>query len=128
MLDPTRLDANDDAATSTRWPVPDAATVRAGQPLAEIETEKATAALSADANGVQVHAIAAGGQAAIGTVLPYLGDPVAIAAARSASSATAASTPSRAIAATTRARALADRHGIDVESSDARLHRMAVSP
>ncbi len=109
-----RLNANDDVVTLTRWLVPDATTVRAGQPLAEIETEKATAELSAEADGVLVHAIAAGGQAPIGAVLAYVGDPAAIAAARRASSATAASTPGQAIAATPKAHALADRHGIDL--------------
>ena len=43
VLRAPRLNANDDSVTLTRWLAADRATVAANAPVAEIETEKATA-------------------------------------------------------------------------------------
>ena len=51
VLRAPRLNANDDSVTLTRWLAADRATVAAGEPIAEIETEKATAELAAERGG-----------------------------------------------------------------------------
>src|SRR5262249_61930903 len=60
LLRAPRLNANDDSVTLTRWLAADGASVAAGQPIAEIETEKATAELAAAIGGTLPHAAAAG--------------------------------------------------------------------
>jgi len=69
LLRAPRLNANDDSVTLTRWLAADGATVAAGQPIAEIETEKATAELAAAIGGTLLHAAAAGATVPIGAPL-----------------------------------------------------------
>src|SRR5438270_4551133 len=73
LLRAPRLNANDDRVTLTRWLAPDGATVVAGQPIAEIETEKATAELAAEISGILLHAASAGAEVAIGAPLGFIG-------------------------------------------------------
>ena len=82
ILRAPRLNANDEVLTLTRWLRPDRSNVVAGDPVAEIETEKATAEVAADASGILVHAVAAGDTAVIGAPLAYVGDAAAIDTAR----------------------------------------------
>src|SRR5262245_54710828 len=82
-----RLNANDDRVTLTRWLAGDGATIAVGQPIAEIETEKATTEVAAEVAGVLLHAVAAGGTAPVGAPLAYVGRTLAAAqAARDAQS------------------------------------------
>ncbi len=79
VLRAPRLNANDDAVTLTRWLRADKSTVAAGDPIAEIETEKATAELVAEAGGILAHAVAAGATVPINGALAYVGpDPAAL--------------------------------------------------
>jgi pyruvate/2-oxoglutarate dehydrogenase complex dihydrolipoamide acyltransferase (E2) component len=73
LLRAPRLNANDDSVMLTRWLAADGATVAAGAPLAEIETEKATAELAAEVGGTLLHAVATGTQVPIGTPLGLVG-------------------------------------------------------
>jgi pyruvate/2-oxoglutarate dehydrogenase complex dihydrolipoamide acyltransferase (E2) component len=111
-----RLNQNDDAVTLSRWLSPDRAEVAAGQPVAEIETEKATAELVAGAAGVLVRAVDAGAQVPVGAPLAYVGHDLAAAerARRADASISAARDRPAGIAATAKARALAQARGIDL--------------
>ncbi len=113
VLRAPRLNANDDAVTLTRWLRADKSTVAAGDPIAEIETEKATAELVAEAGGILAHAVAAGATVPINGALAYVGpDPAALEAARSAQSPVRADVAQS--AATARAKAFAQAHGVDL--------------
>src|SRR5262245_54018481 len=79
VLRAPRLNANDDRVTLTRWLAQDRATVAAGAPIAEIETEKATAELSAECGGALLHAVATGADVAIGAPLAYVAPTLATA-------------------------------------------------
>ena len=115
VLRAPRLNANDDSVTVTRWLVADRSPVAAGDTVAEIETEKATAELTAEAAGVLLYAVAAGGTAAIGAPLGIVGTTLAVAtAARDAAVAKAAPVPDGRFAATPKAHALAAARGIDL--------------
>jgi pyruvate dehydrogenase E2 component (dihydrolipoamide acetyltransferase) len=117
VLRAPRLNQNDDAVTLTRWLALDRSQVAAGQPVAEIETEKATAELIAGAAGLLLHAVDAGARVAVDAPLAYVGhDPAALARAREAHATSAARGDGlpTAIAATAKARALALARGIDL--------------
>ena len=55
--------------TVTGWLAPDGERVSAGQPICEIETEKVTEELVAEADGVLKHAVAVGETVAAGAVI-----------------------------------------------------------
>jgi pyruvate dehydrogenase E2 component (dihydrolipoamide acetyltransferase) len=116
VLRAPRLNQNDDAVTLTRWLSPDRSHVAAGQPVAEIETEKATAELTAGADGLLLQAVDAGARIPVDAPLAYVGRDLA--AAERARRVAAAATPARGlragIAATTKARSLAQARGIDL--------------
>jgi pyruvate dehydrogenase E2 component (dihydrolipoamide acetyltransferase) len=118
VLRAPRLNQNDDAVTLTRWLVLDRSAVVAGQAVAEIETEKATAELVAEAAGLLVQAVGTGVHVPVGAPLAYVG--VDLAAAERARQAHESTRPSQGgglpagIAATAKARALAQAHGIDL--------------
>ncbi len=115
VLRAPRLNANDDAVTLTRWLRADKSTVAAGDPIAEIETEKATAELVAEAGGILAHAVAAGATVPINGALAYVGpDPAALEAARSRSAQRSAGADLAQAGVTARARAFAQAHGIDL--------------
>jgi pyruvate/2-oxoglutarate dehydrogenase complex dihydrolipoamide acyltransferase (E2) component len=118
VLRAPRLNQNDDAVILTRWLALDRSQVVAGQPVAEIETEKATAELVAGAAGLLLHAVDAGAQVAVDAPLAYVGhDPAALERARQAhvsASATRSDGLPAANAATAKARALAQARGIDL--------------
>jgi pyruvate/2-oxoglutarate dehydrogenase complex dihydrolipoamide acyltransferase (E2) component len=116
VLRAPRLNQNDDAVTLTRWLALDRSQVVAGQPVAEIETEKATAELIAGAAGLFLHAVEAGVRIAVGAPLAYVGrDLAALARTRRAHGSTSAPDGApAAIAATAKARALAQARGIDL--------------
>ena len=114
ILRAPRLTANDDFVTLTRWIAPDRSPVAGGQPIAEIETEKATAELSADAAGTLLHAVPAGDTVPIGAALAYVGSAAAIEAARRKEPAARAAAVAAPAKATPKARALAARHGVDL--------------
>ena len=73
LLRAPRLNANDDRVTLTRWLAADGAAVAAGQPIAEIETEKATAELAAEIGGTLLHAVPAGTDLPVGAPLGFVG-------------------------------------------------------
>jgi pyruvate/2-oxoglutarate dehydrogenase complex dihydrolipoamide acyltransferase (E2) component len=73
LLRAPRLNANDDRVTLTRWLAADGAVVAAGQQVAEIETEKATAELAAEIGGTLLHAVTAGAEAPVGAPLGFIG-------------------------------------------------------
>jgi pyruvate/2-oxoglutarate dehydrogenase complex dihydrolipoamide acyltransferase (E2) component len=118
VLRAPRLNANDDVVTLTRWLAPDGSQITAGQPVAEIETEKATAELVAGAAGLLLHAVDAGARIAVDAPLAYVGhDLAALESARQADVSTSSARgdgPPTAIAATPNARALAQARGIDL--------------
>lgn len=110
-----RLNANDDSVTLTRWLVPDRAAVAAGQAVAEIETEKATAELSVEFAGLLLHAVETGAEVPIGAPLGYVGaDLAALQRARGAQAAAQAPASGRTSAATAKARLLAAARGVDL--------------
>jgi pyruvate dehydrogenase E2 component (dihydrolipoamide acetyltransferase) len=114
LLRAPRLNANDDAVTVTRWIVPDRTGVEAGQPVAEIETEKATVEVSAQTGGVLVHAVATGAKTPIGAPLAAVG-PTAVAAENALRDHIRPARAAQANAqATPKAQALAARHGVDL--------------
>ena len=118
VLRAPRLNQNDDAVTLTRWLALDRSQVVAGQPVAEIETEKATAELVAGAAGLLLHAVDAGARIAVDAPLAYVGhDLAALERGRQADVSTSSARgdgPPTAIAATPKARALAQARGIDL--------------
>src|ERR1051325_7270590 len=115
VLHAPRLNANDDRVTLTRWLVADHAAVAAGEPIAEIETEKATAELSADMAGTLLQTVAAGANVPVGTPLAYGGPTLAAAeAGRRAQAEPQSSPPPAHLAATDKARALAAARGVDL--------------
>src|SRR5690348_1806854 len=121
VLRTPRLNANDDSVTLTRWLVPDRTAVAASQAVAEIETEKATAELTAELAGLLLHAVPAGAKVPVGAPLAYLGSDLAtLEAVRAAHAAPQPLTPSDAPAATVKARALAAARGIDLGEVTAR--------
>jgi pyruvate dehydrogenase E2 component (dihydrolipoamide acetyltransferase) len=79
LLRAPRLNANDDRVTLTRWLAADGATVAAGAPIAEIETEKATAELAAEIGGTLLHAASAGAEVPAGSPLGFIGATLAAA-------------------------------------------------
>src|SRR5262249_29134727 len=115
VLRAPRLNANDDSVTLTRWLAQDRATVAANQPVAEIETEKATAELSAERGGVLLHAVAASANVPIDAPLAYVAPTLAAAEAgrRIQAEAQPSPPPSR-VAAPAKARALAAGRGVDL--------------
>ncbi len=120
MLAP-RLNANDDRVTLTRWLVADHATVVAGEPVAEIETEKATAELSTEIGGTLLQAVAAGGAVAVGAPLAYVGATLAAAEEmRRSAPAPLPASPPAGMEATAKARALAAARGVDLAAVRAR--------
>ena len=115
LLRAPRLNANDDSVTLTRWLAADRATVAAGEPVAEIETEKATAELCAERDGTLLQAVAAGTKVPIGAPLAYVGATLAAAEELQRMQVqrhVPSETPDH--AATAKARALAATHGIDL--------------
>jgi pyruvate/2-oxoglutarate dehydrogenase complex dihydrolipoamide acyltransferase (E2) component len=110
-----RLTANDEVVAVTRWMVPDRAAVRGGEAVAEVETEKATSELIAEADGTLVHAAAVGAKVPIGAPLGYVGNLAAIEAALAAPSPAGAARESG-LKATARARALAAARGVDLRT------------
>ncbi len=115
VLRAPRLNANDDSVTLTRWLVADRAAVAAGAPVAEIETEKATAELAAEIGGTLVQAVAAGAAVPVGAPLAFIADtPAAADDVRRRHAEALATAPSRPMAATAKAQALAAAHGIDL--------------
>jgi pyruvate/2-oxoglutarate dehydrogenase complex dihydrolipoamide acyltransferase (E2) component len=115
VLRAPRLNANDDSVTLTRWLAADRATVIPGQPIAEIETEKATTEVTADIGGTLLHAVSAGAKCAIGTPLGYVGATLATAEDLRRTQAQApAPADVHQPAATAKARALAAARGIDL--------------
>jgi pyruvate dehydrogenase E2 component (dihydrolipoamide acetyltransferase) len=117
VLRAPRLNANDDCVTLTRWLAPDGSAVAVGQPVAEIETVKATMEVAAEMGGVLLHAAAAGVQAPVGAPLAYVGPSLAaVEAARDAVAAPHAPAPGRKVAATSKARAFAATAGIDIDA------------
>ncbi len=115
VLRAPRLNANDDSVTLTRWLTTDHATVTPGQAIAEIETEKATAELSAERGGTLLQAVAAGAKVPIGAPLAYVAATLSAAEeTRRTQAETQASAPPSALAATAKARALAAARGIDL--------------
>jgi pyruvate dehydrogenase E2 component (dihydrolipoamide acetyltransferase) len=115
VLRAPRLNPNDDAVTLTRWLSPDRSKVAAGQPIAEIETEKATAELVAGAGGILVHVVGVGAKVPVDAPLAYLGlDPAAIDTARSVDTLIQAPAQDQSRAATLKAQALAVAHGVDL--------------
>ena len=117
VLRAPRLNANDDSVTVTRWLAADRSEVAAGDAVAEIETEKATAELTAEVAGMLLHAVAAGDTAPIGAPLAVIGATLAVAEAAHAAhvpSAAAASAPGHRVAATPKAQALAAARSIDL--------------
>jgi pyruvate/2-oxoglutarate dehydrogenase complex dihydrolipoamide acyltransferase (E2) component len=116
-----RLNANDDRVTLTRWLVADHATVVAGEPVAEIETEKATAELPAEIGGTLLQAVAAGAAVAVGAPLAYVGATLAAAEKmRRNAAAPQPASPPAGIGATAKARALAAARGVDLAAVQAR--------
>jgi len=115
VLHAPRLNANDDRVTLTRWLAPDHATVAVGQPIAEIETEKATAEIAAEVGGALLHAAAAGESIPIGAPLAYVGPTLAAAEEirRAHAESRSAPQPTR-LAATAKAQALAAARGVDL--------------
>jgi pyruvate dehydrogenase E2 component (dihydrolipoamide acetyltransferase) len=116
VLRAPRLNANDDSVTLTRWLVADRATVAAGEPIAEIETEKATAELAAERGGTLLQAVAAGATMPIGVPLAYVAPTLAAAEdmRRAHGEARSSSPPPSSLAATPKARALAAARGVDL--------------
>ena len=115
ILRAPRLNANDDSVTVTRWLVADRSTVVAGQPIAEIETEKATSEVPAEVGGVLLHAAPAGADVAVGAPLAYVADTLEAAqAARDAPAAAPQSATGSSVVATAKARALVAARGIDL--------------
>jgi len=115
VLRAPRLNANDDSVTLTRWLVADRATVTAGAPVAEVETEKATSELAAEIGGTLVQAVAAGAAVPVGAPLAVIGGtPTAAEKLRAAHAEPVAPGTSRPVAATAKAQALAAAHGIDL--------------
>ena len=117
ILRAPRLNANDDEAVVTRWLAEDRTPVKAGQPIAEIETEKATSELNADIGGVLVHSVPVGSRCPIGTPLAAVG-PTAAAAegALRKHLGPKVTVGTDAPSATRKARALAAAHGVDLGS------------
>ena len=74
-----RASANDNSVTPTRWLAADRARVAAGEPIAEIETERATAKVTAEIGGTLLQAAPAGAKAPIGAPLAYVGATLAAA-------------------------------------------------
>jgi pyruvate dehydrogenase E2 component (dihydrolipoamide acetyltransferase) len=115
VLRAPRLNANDDSVTLTRWLAADRTTVAPGQPIAEIETEKATTEVTADIGGTLLHAVPTGAKSAIGTPLAYVGTTLAAAEdLRRTRAQVPAPADVRQPAATTKARALAAARGVDL--------------
>ena len=115
VLRAPRLNANDDSVTLTRWLVADGVTVAAGEAVAEIETEKATAEVTAEIGGTLVHAVAAGAAVPVGAPLALVASTAAaIEAAQCAFAEAPAAAAGRPTAATAKAQALAAAHGIDL--------------
>ena len=79
ILRAPRLNANDDSVTLTRWLAPDRDAIAAGHPIAEIETEKATAEPAAEIGGTLLQAVAAGASVPVGAPLAYVGPTLAAA-------------------------------------------------
>jgi len=120
ILRAPRLNANDDEAIVTRWLANDRTPVEAGQPIAEIETEKATTELNADVGGVLVHAVPVGSKCPIGAPLAAVA-PTAAAAEIALRDSVGPKMPAStdAPAATRKARALAAARGLDLGAVDA---------
>jgi pyruvate dehydrogenase E2 component (dihydrolipoamide acetyltransferase) len=117
VLRAPRLNANDDRVTLTRWLVADRATVAAGAPIAEVETEKATAELSAEVGGSLLQAVPAGTAVPIGAPLAYVGPTLAATEdMRRIQAETRSSPPPARLAATAKARALAAARGVDLDA------------
>ena len=115
VLRAPRLNANDDRVTLTRWLAQDHATVAAGQPIAEIETEKATAEISAERGGALLHAVTAGADVPIGAPLAYVAPTLTAAEdMRRLHAETRSSPQASRVAATAKAQALAAARGVDL--------------
>lgn len=74
-----RLSDDTTEATIVAWLVPDGTVVRIGDEVVEIETDKATTAWPADADGVLSIAVAAGQTVCPGTTIASIGDALAAA-------------------------------------------------
>lgn len=74
-----RLSDDTTEATIVAWLVPDGTVVRIGDEVVEIETDKATTAWPADADGVLSIAVAAGETVCPGTAIASIGDRAATA-------------------------------------------------
>jgi pyruvate/2-oxoglutarate dehydrogenase complex dihydrolipoamide acyltransferase (E2) component len=115
VLRAPRLNANDDSVTLTRWLARDRATIAAGAPVAEIETEKATAELCAERGGTLLQAVPAGAKVPIGAPLAYVGPTLAAADdLRRSRPERRPPAPSVRVAATAKAQALAAARGVDL--------------
>src|SRR6202035_3206188 len=115
VLRAPRLNANDDSVTLTRWLAADRATVAAGAPIAEIETEKPTAELAAERGGTLLQAAPAGTKVPIGAPLAYVAATLAVAEELRHSHAQAGVSSERPQqTATAKARVLAAARGVDL--------------
>ncbi|SDG16027.1 2-oxoglutarate dehydrogenase E2 component (dihydrolipoamide succinyltransferase) [Sinosporangium album] len=68
-----KLNSNDDVYLLVEWLAPDGADVRAGQPVAVIETSKAAEEIESDRDGVLRHLVKAGASCAPGAVIAGVG-------------------------------------------------------
>lgn len=73
-----KLNPNDVEYLLVEWLVDDGKPVRAGDPVAVVESSKAATELEADEDGPLNHAVTAGSWCAPGTVLARIGDPVQV--------------------------------------------------
>jgi pyruvate/2-oxoglutarate dehydrogenase complex dihydrolipoamide acyltransferase (E2) component len=69
-----RENANDETATLVSWYVASGQHVDRGQPIAQVETSKATLEIEAPVSGIVHYTIAAGAEVAIGAVICHIGD------------------------------------------------------
>lgn len=88
-----KLNNNDDSYLLVSWLVEDGEQVRAGQPIVEVETSKATEELAAEADGVLRQLVALDAECHPGQVIARLTDPDAPAAGPPAPVAPAERTP-----------------------------------
>jgi pyruvate dehydrogenase E2 component (dihydrolipoamide acetyltransferase) len=92
-----RLSDSMEEGTVGQWLVEVGAPVSKGQPLVEIETDKATAVYEAEADGILLEILVPeGGTAALGTPIARIGDGSARTAAPSAAAAPSEATPAAA--------------------------------
>jgi sugar O-acyltransferase (sialic acid O-acetyltransferase NeuD family) len=110
-------DVNSEAATVVAWHVDDRSSVRAGNPLVDVETSKAALEIEAPADGVVLHLVATGSEVQVGQPVAYVfSDQPALEAFEEerARAEPAASAPDAAIRASDKARERAAQLGVDL--------------